>query len=261
MVARREILFNLVVRDLEVKYKGSVIGIFWSLLSPFLMLIIYTLVFRYVIGTTVKNFPLFFMCGFLPWIFLSNSLMGAAPSIVNNPNLVRKVYMPRAIIPLSAMVACLVEFFMTLVILILALPCFGCWPGLWALLLPAVALIQAVFVGGLALLFSASTVHFRDVKHLLEVLLIVWFWLTPIVYQLSRVMSLELPSVLLSKLVAIVIRFNPMTAYVSFYRAILLDNTLPPPLTIALVLIYALGSASIGWMLFSRSSPRFAEVV
>ena len=261
LYTRREVLLNLVMRDLEVKYKGSVIGIFWSLLNPIMMLLIYTVVFRYVIGMNVKNFPIFFMCGFLPWIFLSNSVTMSAPSVVNNPNLVRKVYMPRAIIPLSAVMACLVEFVMTLVILLAALPLFGHAPGLKAFLLPLIVVLQAVFVAGLALLFSASTVHFRDVKHLLDVLLIVWFWLTPIVYPLSKVESLDLPYPLLSSLVAGLINYNPMSVFVSAYRAILLQNTLPTTATVAMMLIYAFGAAAIGWVLFSRSSARFAEVV
>jgi len=261
LYTRREVLLNLVMRDLEVKYKGSVIGIFWSLLNPVMMLLIYTVVFRYVIGMNVKNFPIFFMCGFLPWVFLSNSVTMAAPSVVNNPNLVRKVYMPRAIIPLSAMAACLVEFVMTLVILLLALPLFGHAPGLAAFLLPLIVIAQAVFVGGLALLFSASTVHFRDIKHLLDVLLIVWFWLTPIIYPLSKVQSLDLPWPLLNSIVAGLISYNPMSVFVSVYRAVLLQNSLPPATTIAMLLIYAFGAAAIGWILFSRSSARFAEVV
>ena len=261
LYTRREVLLNLVMRDLEVKYKGSLIGIFWSLLNPLMMLLIYTVVFRYVIGMNVRNFPIFFLCGFLPWVFLSNSVTMAAPCIVNNPNLVRKVYMPRAIIPLSAMVACLVEFAMTLVILLLALPFFGQAPGLSALLLPPVVLIQAVFVAGLALIFSASTVHFRDIKHLLDVLLIVWFWLTPIVYPLSKVESLDLPWPVLNSLVIGLINHNPMSVFVSVYRAVLLQNTLPPMATVVLMLIYAVGSAAIGWLLFTRSSARFAEAV
>jgi len=259
--ARREVLLNLVMRDLEVKYKGSVIGIFWSLLNPLMMLLIYTIVFRYVIGMNVKNFPVFFMCGFLPWIFLSNSVTMAAPSVINNPNLVRKVYMPKAIIPLSAMVACLVEFVMTLVILLLALPFFGHAPGHLAFLLPLLVLAQAIFVGGLALLFSASTVHFRDVKHLLDILLIVWFWLTPIVYPMSKVASLKLPWPLLGNVVVWLISYNPMSVFVCAYRAVLLQNALPTGLTIALVVIYTFGSAAAGWLLFARSSARFAEVV
>ncbi|MBN1594228.1 MAG: ABC transporter permease [Candidatus Coatesbacteria bacterium] len=258
---RREILLNLVMRDLEVKYKGSLIGIFWSLLNPVMMLLIYTVVFRYVIGMNVRNFPIFFMCGFLPWIFLSNSVTMAAPSVVNNPNLVRKVYMPRAIIPLSAMVACLVEFLMTLVILLLALPFFGHAPGPKAFLLPLIVILQAVFVGGLALLFSASTVHFRDVKHLLDILLIVWFWLTPIVYPLSKVKSLDLPWSPLNRWVAGLINYNPMSVFISGYRSVLLDDPITFSATIPMMLIYAFGAALIGWVVFVRSSARFAEVV
>nr|HDM59470.1 ABC transporter permease [Bacillota bacterium] len=258
---RREVLLNLVMRDLEVKYKGSVIGIFWSLLNPLMMLLIYTIVFRYVIGMNVKNFPVFFMCGFLPWIFLSNSVTMAAPSVINNPNLVRKVYMPKSIIPLSAMVACLVEFVMTLIILLLALPFFGCDPGYLAFSLPLVVLAQAIFVGGLTLLFSASTVHFRDVKHLLDILLIVWFWLTPIVYPVSKVASLKLPWPPLGDIVVWLITYNPMSVFVCVYRAVLLQNAVPDVLTIALVVVYTLGSAACGWLLFARSSARFAEVV
>ncbi|MBN2208427.1 MAG: ABC transporter permease [Candidatus Coatesbacteria bacterium] len=261
LYTRREVLLNIVMRDLEVKYKGSLLGIFWSLLNPLMMLLIYTVVFRYVIGMDVRNFPIFFMCGFLPWVFLANSVTMAAPCIVNNPNLVRKVYMPRAIIPLSAMLACLVEFAMTLVILLLALPFFAQAPGLLALLLPPVVLIQAVFVAGLALIFSASTVHFRDIKHLLDVLLIVWFWLTPIVYPLSKVKSLDLPWPALNSLVIGLINRNPMSVFVSVYRAILLNNTLPPMATVGLMFIYAVGSAAIGWLLFTRSSARFAEAI
>ena len=150
---------------------------------------------------------------------------------------------------------------MTLVILLLALPFFGHAPGAWALLLPVAVFLQAVFVGGLALLFSASTVHFRDIKHLLDILLIVWFWLTPIVYPLDRVASLKLPSAALTIFVSGLIRYNPMSVFVTTYRVLLLENGFPPVSTVAFVLLYAFASAAIGWGLFSRSSGRFAEVV
>jgi len=261
LFSRRDVLFNLVMRDLEVKYKGSVIGIFWSLLNPLVMLVIYTIVFRFIVRIGVRDFPIFFMCGFLPWNFLCASVVSAAPSIINSPNLVRKVYMPRAIIPLSAMVACLVEFVLTVVLLMVALPFFGYGLGASSLMLPVVILLQAVMVGGLCLFFSASCVHFRDVKHLLEILLIVWFWLTPIVYPLDRVASMSFGSVWLSKALGGVIRFNPMSVFVGCYRSVLLKGAMPSGLDFALMFFLALAIGGVGWAVFSRASLRFAEVV
>ena len=167
----KNLTYNLVSRDLKVKYKGSILGFFWSLLNPLAMLIVYTVAFKYIIRIRVENFPLFFLCGFLPWTFLSLSLSMAVSSIKDNANLVKKVYFPREILPLSIVLSNLVQFLLTFIILIPALLLFKIKLGLPLLYLPLIIIFHLAFTLGLSLFLSALNVFFSDIRHLLEIFL------------------------------------------------------------------------------------------
>jgi len=247
----RFLVYSLVSRDLKVKYKGSILGFFWSLLNPLVMLIVYTVAFKYIIKVRVENFPVFFLCAFLPWSFLSSSLSMAVGSIKDNGNLVKKVYFPREALPLSIVLSNLVQFLLTFLILIPALLIFRIDLGLSLLLLPIIIIFQTAFNLGLSFFFSAFNVFFSDVKHLLEIFLQIWFWLTPIIYPISfvpeRYQSLY--------------KLNPAVLFVESYRNLLLNNT-----GISLsrcVVLFFIGVLSflIGLMFFNHYNKRFAEEI
>jgi len=247
----KNLVYNLVSRDLKVKYKGSMLGFLWSLLNPLVMLIVYTLAFKYIIKIRVENFPLFFLCGFLPWIFLSLSLSMAVSSIRDNANLVKKVYFPREILPLSIVLSNLFQFLLTFIILIPALILFKVKLGFALIFLPLIIVFQLAFTLGLSYLLSALYVFFSDVKHLLEIFLQIWFWLTPIIYPLDFV-----PERFRS-----LYSLNPMVLFVGSYRDSLLYNrSLSLSRLTFLVFIGAI-FLFFGQTVFQAYNRRFAEEV
>ena len=185
---RLELLTELVRKDLKVKYKNSALGFIWSLANPLLYLAVFTLVFTQLLDNGIDDFPVLFMSGFLVWNFFNLATLSGTGSVVGNANLVRKVRFPRVVLPLSSVGFAGVHFVLQLGVLLALLAVFyrdAFGPQL-VLLVPALAVVT-VFATAMALLASALNVRFRDVEHLLEVILLAWFWLTPIVYPVTYV--------------------------------------------------------------------------
>lgn len=179
----RELLVNLVRRELKVRYKDSVLGFLWTLLNPLLYLAVFSLVFGEILRSNVPRYGLFLLSGLLAFNLFSVGLTAATTSITANGPLVQKVWFPREILPLAAIGANLITFFFQLTILMVGLALFRQapeWSMLW-LVVPTLA-VTLLIATGLGLLLSAVNVHFRDVQHFLELGLLTWFWFTPIVY-------------------------------------------------------------------------------
>jgi ABC-2 type transport system permease protein len=179
----RELLVGLVRKELKVKYKDSSLGFLWSMLNPAMYLAVFYVVFQIILGSGIPYFAIYLLSGLLAWNLFNGSLTAATGSIVNNGSLVNKVYFPREILPLSTVGANLVHFFLQALVLLTALVVFRYGVALeylW-LLIPAMVVLL-ILTAGLAILFSALNVYARDLQHLLELVLLAWFWLTPIVY-------------------------------------------------------------------------------
>lgn len=180
----RELLTSLTRRELKVKYKDSVLGFLWTLLNPLLYLVVFSIVFTVFLRSNVPSYGIYLLSGLLAWNLFSTGVVGATMSITGNGPLVKKVWFPREVLPLSAVGASLINFFFQAIVLAVALAVFQRSPDwtLLPLLLPAllVALLWAVALG---IVLSALNVHFRDVQHFLELFLLAWFWMTPLVYQ------------------------------------------------------------------------------
>jgi len=254
--AYRDLLINLVKRDLAVRYKRSVLGFAWSFLNPLLMMLVFAIVFQVVKPLSVRSYPLFVLAGLLPWNFLAGSLSGAARSITSNAQLIDKVYFPREILPLAVVLANLVNLLLSLAVFLPLALLLGARFGPWTLALPVVIGVQLVLVTGLALLLAALNVFYRDTELVLDVGLTAWFFLTPIFYELEL-----LPNQFLGIDVwRFVYTLNPMAALVTDYRYILLyqypviRHTLVPAV-LGLVLL------GVGWYLFRRVAPGFSEEV
>lgn len=247
----RDLVRNLVARDLRVKYKGSSIGFAWSLLHPLLLAAVYTFAFRYVIDVPIAHFPLFLLSGMLPWTFFSGSLSMATGSVADNSSLVRKVAFPRIILPVGAVASQFAQFTLMYFVIIPAGAALG--PGATGALvaLLPVVLLQLVFTTGLALLLSTAYVYFRDTRHLLDVALQILFWLTPVVYAASLV-----PAGLRR-----ILWLNPMAGFVTTYHAIVVDGQWPSAATLAVLSGVSLVAAIAGFVVFARHQRRFAELV
>lgn len=184
----RELLVNLVRKDLKVRYKDSVLGFMWSLLNPLLYLVIFSLVFAEILRVQIPDFGVFLLSGLLAWNLFSGGLNGGAASIVGNASLVQKVWFPREILPLSAIGASLVHFFLQFLVLLVALVALSHPPD-WSslVLLPAAMATLLLLTAALAIALAAINVYLRDTQHLLELGLLAWFWLSAIVYNYQLV--------------------------------------------------------------------------
>jgi ABC-2 type transport system permease protein len=186
----RELLIGLIGKELKVKYKDSVLGFVWSMLNPALYLAVFFFVFQIALRNTIPYFAIFLLCGLLVWNFFSAAVMGATTAVVGGAALIKKVSFPREMLALASVGAALVFFFLQAVVLLAALAAFRFKPALHylPLLLPAM-LALLVLAAALAVFLSAINVHLRDTQHLLELVLVAWFWGTPIVYAYQTIAS------------------------------------------------------------------------
>jgi len=251
LFAFKDLLKNLVSRDFKTRYKRSYLGILWSLLNPLFIVIVYTLAFDYIIKIRVKDFPMFFMCAYLPWSYLTASLTLALGSLSDSGYLIKAVYFPREILPLSIVLSCLLHFLITFIFVFPILIIFGYFPH-WAVLsLPVIILLQSLFIFGVCLFLSSIHVFFRDIRYILDVILTVWFWLTPIVYPISLIPDQYL----------FFYKLNPMTVFVSAYREVLLTGELPVPIYWVAILIATSVSLLLGYFPFLKVKKRLAEEI
>ena len=208
----RELLGNLVRKELKVKYKNSALGFAWSLLNPALYLVVFYVVFELILQSGIPDFAIFLLAGLLPWTLFSSSIGAATASIVGNAALVNKVWFPREILPLAAIGAAFVNYLLQTLVLAGALVVFQYAPSAqYSLLLIPALIALLVLVGALALALAAINVYVRDAQHLVELLLLAWFWFTPIIYP-YRYVSDRLENwtglFLLNPMVSIVISFQ-----------------------------------------------------
>jgi ABC-2 type transport system permease protein len=185
----RELLANLVRKELKAKYKNSFLGFLWSLLRPMFLLAVYYIAIGKFLGTTFRLFPVFLFSGLVAWSLFTDVLGGCTGSIVGNAGLIKKIYFPRELLPLSVVGAALVNFAMQLAVLAAAVVVFGgSLEGQQPWLLPLAFLALVVFSTACGLALAAATVSLRDLEHLIEIVLLLWFWLTPIVYGVGGVL-------------------------------------------------------------------------
>lgn len=180
----RELLVNLVRKDLKVRYKSSVLGFLWSLLNPAMLLVVYWFVFSVLLGSGIPRFPIYLLSGLLVWNLFNVGLISATGSVVASSGIVNKVWFPREVLPLSAIGAALVHFFLQGIVMIFTLLAFR-HPVEWAYLplLPFALLALLLFCAALSILLSAINVYLRDMQHLVELALLPWFFSSPIVYS------------------------------------------------------------------------------
>lgn len=186
----RELVVNLVRKDLKVRYKSSALGFLWSLLNPAMLLVVYTLVFSVLLGTGIARFPIYLLSGLLVWNLFNVGLLTATGSVVGNAGIVNKVWFPREVLPLSAIGAALVHFFLQSIVMVLALLVTR-HPVEWRFLplLPLALVALLVFCAALSLFTAAANVYLRDMQHFVEIALLPWFFCSPIVYSYDLIAS------------------------------------------------------------------------
>ena len=252
----RGLIQSLVARELKARYSGSVLGFFWSFINPLLLLLIYSFVFKYVLPAKFKgieHYELFLFCGILPWTWFSASLLEASGVLISGGNLIKKVLFPAEILPIVTVLANLMHFLLGLIILAVFLIYYQrplhfvelAW-------FPVAVFVQLIFTLGLALLLSALTVHFRDVRDILGHLVTFWFFATPIIYPYYEMQDWQMR----------ILNTNPMTHLAITYQEILYFDG---PVGHWKWLL-AIGAAScvfflFGYFVFDRLRDTFAEEV
>ncbi|MCA1843554.1 MAG: ABC transporter permease [Actinobacteria bacterium] len=265
IAAHHELLLNLVRLELKAKYKASALGFAWSLLNPAMYLVVFYVAFDVILGGGIPRFPIYLLSGLLVWNFFTTALNTGTGSVVAGSGLVKKVWFPREILPLASVGAALVHFFLQLTVLIAALVLLR-HPVGWAEmpLLPLALADLILLAAGLALLFSVANVYLRDMAHFVELALLAWFWLTPIVYpftQLGKALKGH----------TIIALMNPVTPLVlTFQRALYGEFGHPPVMpsnlhftwylrNLAIVTVAVLVLLTIALRVFGRLEGNLAE--
>ena len=251
----RSLTWNLVVRELKARYRGSMLGFMWSFLNPLLLMCVYALVFSVILGRWKMHesyIPLVFS-GLLAWLWFNSSLLEASGSILGGGSLIKKVLFPAEVLPLVVVFSNFIHFLLSLPMLFIFLIVFRRPLGIALLSLPVIMLVQMILTIGLAFLFSALCVHFRDVQHILANLLTLWFFLTPVVYPFKDIQNrgfLKIPVIV-----------NPITHLVVAYQNVFVEGRFPDFSQLAIVAILAVLAYLLGASIFERYRGIFAEEV
>ena len=247
----RELLKTNVKKDIRGKYKGSFLGILWSFVNPLLQVLVYAIVFPYIMRVKTDNYLIFLICGIIPWTWFTNSITNGTTCITNNANLIKKVYFPREILPISIVTSGMINFLIScLIILIFVL--FGGLGISWHLVfLPLVILIQYVVTLALVFLLSAINVYVKDVEYLVIFFINMAFYATPILYSTEMFNGWFLW----------IFKLNPMAHLINAYRDIFYVHQVPQIANLLLVLGIGLFVLVLCYLAFDRLEKRFAEEI
>lgn len=248
----RSMIFSLVKRDLRGRYKGSVLGFLWTFLNPLLQLIVYTFVFSIIMRAGIEDYYLFLFVALVPWVYFSSSVDGGAGCIVNQSNLVNKIYFPREVLPIAHVLSQLINMLLSYVVVVVVLLISGKGINLFVWwYVPIIILQETLLAFGLALLFSAVTVFFRDLQYIISIFLMAWQFLSPVMYSVDMV-----PEKLQK-----IFYLNPMTPIISAYRSVFYYKQAPEIKTFILGTVMGVVILIFGWTVFGIMKKRFAEVL
>lgn len=250
----REMIFRLVRKELRGRYKGSVLGFFWTFLNPLLQLLVYTMVFSVIMRSGIEQYYLFLFVALVPWIFFSSALTGGATSVMGSADMIKKIYFPREVMPIAYITSAFVNMMLTFVVVfaVLLVTGFGINP-VALLYLPIIMLVEYVLCLGITLLVSALTVYFRDLAYILNIISMAWQFLTPVMYPQSQVEAV-LPEPLMR-----IWNLNPMTPVINAYRDILYYKTTPQLETLAAAVVLGVLVLIVGEFVFVKLQKGFAE--
>lgn len=245
----REFLKTSIKKEFRGKYKKSFLGVLWSFLNPLFQLLIYALVFPFILKNNVDNYIIFLIVALMPWNFFNMTILQSAASIVSNGGIIKKVYFPREILPISTATSNLINFLITGIIVLIALLISGIGIGSSILVLPIIVIIQYILQLGLSFIFSSITVYVRDVEYLLNVFMMLMFYLCPIVYSADMIPDRFLP----------LFKINPMFHIIGYYREILYNKHIPNMINVFILFLICLLILIIGYLIFQKCKKRFAE--
>jgi ABC-type polysaccharide/polyol phosphate export systems, permease component len=245
----RQMIIRFVKKDLRTRYKQSVLGFLWTFINPIFQLVIYSVVFGLIMDVKIENYSIYLFVGLVPWLFCSSSLTAGSQCILAQAGLVTKVYFPRIVIPISTVCSNFMNMLFSFIIVFAALFFFGIGISPALVFLPVIMVIQFFFVLGLVLIFSALTVYFRDLEHILGIFTMAWFYITPIIYSMDQIPDRLKP----------VAYANPMTSITLSYQDILVNKQFPDFNHLTLTIVFSVVFMFIGYVVFQKLQRRFAE--
>lgn len=246
-----EFLKSNVKKDIRGKYKGSFLGILWSFINPLLSVLVYAIVFPYIMRIKVENYLIYLITGIIPWTFFTSSINTGIISVLSNADIIKKVYFPRILLPISSVTSALVNFLISCIIVLLFCIFGGVGVSIYLLWLPVVAAVQYIMLLGFTFILSSIEMYMRDIEHIVNFILAMAFYVTPILYT---------PDIFPTNL-SWILKVNPMAYLVNAYRAIFLYQTNPSFYGLGIVFVFSLIIFIIGYTLFERLQKGFAEEV
>jgi len=263
LIQYRHLLWDLALKDIKVRYRTPTLGFLWAILVPLIMVFIFKFVFSTILKARVENYPFFIylMTAIFPWSYFSSSINAATDSIFSNRELIKKTHFPRQIIPVSVVLADLINFLPALIVMFLILVFFRMQFTIFILLVPLILLLQTIFTIGLALIVSSLQVILRDVKYIVQLLLMAWLYLSPGFYSLAIVANFS------EKFLKLYI-LNPFVGLFTLYRIAFLKEfaeTLPSGVNIyglsAWTIIICISVFLLGLLIFKRYESRFSDLL
>ncbi len=245
----REFLKTSVIKEFRGKYKKSFLGVLWSFINPLLQLLIYTLVFSTIMRADIDHFTVFLVVALIPWNFFNTTIVSAASCIVNNSSILKKIYFPREILPISIVTSNLINFLISSIIVIIALIISGIGLSWYIIFVPFIIIIQYIFSLALSLFISAITVYIRDLEYFINVLMMLWFYLCPIVYSAE----------LIPKQYEKIFNLNPMLHLINSYRDVLYYQSLPRIKSLLILFVISSLLLILGYKTFKNLEKRFVE--
>ena len=245
----REFLKTSIKKEFRGKYKKSFLGVLWSFLNPLFQLLIYALVFPFILRMNVDNYTMFLIVALMPWTFFNSTIIQSAACIVTNGGIIKKVYFPREILPISTATSNLFNFLITGIIVFAALLISGIGIGTSIFMLPLIIIMQYILQLGLSFIFSAITVYVRDIEYIINIFMMLMFYLCPIVYSADMIPTRFLP----------LFKLNPMFHIIEYYRTILYYKQIPNISHVLILFVACVGLLVIGYLIFQKCKKRFAE--
>ena len=245
----RELLKTNVQKEVRGKYKNSFLGILWSFLNPLLQLAVYSIIFGSLLGGGDPTYHIYVCVALIPWTYFTSAIQQADYTVISNGNIIKKVYFPRAILPISVATSGAINFIISTLIILAFCLFSGLGLTVYALWYPVILLIQYILILGISFIVSSVTVYIRDLEHIIGVVLMAAFYATPIVYKLE-----QLPANL-----QIIMKLNPMTHIINAYRDIFYYQLMPDFQNLGILFIISMALLVAGYFIFKKLQKGFAE--
>ena len=247
----RELLKTNIKKDIRGKYKKSFLGVVWSFLNPLLQLAVYAFIFPIILKVQQENYVIFVCAALIPWTFFTTIVQQSTGVIIANANIIKKVYFPREILPISVVSSAAVNFLISTIIILAFVLCYGMGITWHIIFYPVVLIIQYILSLGISFILSSVTVYFRDLEHFVGIAIMLLFYGTPIVYSINTVDASY----------AKLLKLNPMCHIVEAYRSIFYYQSIPNLKNLGIILALSIILCIFGYKLFKKLEKRFAEEV